>query len=328
MQYYVYQLIDPQTEEIFYIGKGSGQRMYQHVKDAKHPTYCYRSIHRKIQSIFTRGQSVKYNKIICETEQQAFELEQRLIQEVGRKDLKLGTLCNLTDGGEGSSNASPESIERRAAKHRGMKRSEESKLRMSKAQNNLRRGGLVTTQAARLKMSKNRLGKRQTTDTIQKHKDNSPKRKILQLDVDYNEVRHWCSMSEASRNVGVDASSIYKSCKQNGKRIAAGFRWKYATEEYKLPVIIGQYNIQTRELLRTFNTSTEAANAVGGDRTSITHCCLGTTNTSNGFAWEYIPAQTGDRQPHNTILAPRERLYAKQQSRSKDAGSQDVMSQC
>ena len=32
----------------------------------------------------------------------AFELEIKLIAKYGRRDLKTGTLCNLTDGGEGA----------------------------------------------------------------------------------------------------------------------------------------------------------------------------------------------------------------------------------
>lgn len=34
-KYYVYRLIDPRTFLTFYVGKGSGDRVYQHVKDVK-----------------------------------------------------------------------------------------------------------------------------------------------------------------------------------------------------------------------------------------------------------------------------------------------------
>lgn len=33
--YYVYRLIDPRTYQTFYVGKGKGDRVFQHVKDAK-----------------------------------------------------------------------------------------------------------------------------------------------------------------------------------------------------------------------------------------------------------------------------------------------------
>lgn len=34
-KYYVYRLIDPRTFQTFYVGKGCGNRVFQHVKDAK-----------------------------------------------------------------------------------------------------------------------------------------------------------------------------------------------------------------------------------------------------------------------------------------------------
>ena len=35
MNYYVYALIDPTTDTIFYIGKGCGGRVYDHIEEAK-----------------------------------------------------------------------------------------------------------------------------------------------------------------------------------------------------------------------------------------------------------------------------------------------------
>jgi hypothetical protein len=36
--YYVYALIDPRTDEVFYVGKGRGNRVYQHARHAKKVT--------------------------------------------------------------------------------------------------------------------------------------------------------------------------------------------------------------------------------------------------------------------------------------------------
>lgn len=80
--YYVYELIDPRTNEVFYIGKGKGKRMYQHEKSAK--TNC--SVNSKktgvILDIHNAGLEVLY-KVVADglTEAEAFNLEHKLISE-------------------------------------------------------------------------------------------------------------------------------------------------------------------------------------------------------------------------------------------------------
>lgn len=34
LQYYVYALVDPRTDQIFYVGKGVGNRVFQHIAEA------------------------------------------------------------------------------------------------------------------------------------------------------------------------------------------------------------------------------------------------------------------------------------------------------
>lgn len=59
-------------------------------------------------------------RIDCESESAAFELEKLLIAEIGRRDLGLGPLVNLTNGGDGSSGAI-QSLEARAKKSAAMR---------------------------------------------------------------------------------------------------------------------------------------------------------------------------------------------------------------
>ena len=35
LQYYVYALVDPRTDQIFYVGKGAGNRVFQHIAEAE-----------------------------------------------------------------------------------------------------------------------------------------------------------------------------------------------------------------------------------------------------------------------------------------------------
>jgi len=79
LKYYVYLLIDPETDEPFYVGKGQNNRVFNHVKcelETEDETNKYYEIRR----IKNKGQVVKH--LIVRhglTEKSAFEIESTLI---------------------------------------------------------------------------------------------------------------------------------------------------------------------------------------------------------------------------------------------------------
>lgn len=80
-----------------YIGKGHGSRFSHHNKmGAKHYNPHLAAIYKKA------GQPLPYT-ILRDglTEAEAFEIETILIAALGRSDRGLGTLANMTDGGDG-----------------------------------------------------------------------------------------------------------------------------------------------------------------------------------------------------------------------------------
>lgn len=94
--YYVYFLISPTNNKIFYIGKGKGNRLKKHVMLAKKGKISNGNVYlyRKIRSILDKFDDVEY-KIVFETynELEAYEKEQELICEIG-----LHNLCNMSLG--------------------------------------------------------------------------------------------------------------------------------------------------------------------------------------------------------------------------------------
>ena len=86
MKYYVYQLIDPNSNQTFYIGKGSGERAYTHnkFKDGNKNPYKDRFI-KKLhqQGLEPIVDSVRY----FDDEIAAYEYEDQLTESIGLDNL-------------------------------------------------------------------------------------------------------------------------------------------------------------------------------------------------------------------------------------------------
>jgi hypothetical protein len=130
--YYVYLLSYPESKVPFYVGVGKVNRRsnvpreQQHIVDAKKLAEGKKlnkaNLHKlhTINKILATGQMPLIEKLSThETEIAAFEEEVRLIKLYGRKDLGLGPLTNLTDGGEGGVNPSPLTVAKIKAKNTG-----------------------------------------------------------------------------------------------------------------------------------------------------------------------------------------------------------------
>lgn len=106
--FYVYVLSRPDRTP-FYVGKGHHDRIAVHERAARRGHTCHRC--NIIRKIWREGGEVQRSIVLTTTdEQEAFEHERKLIATIGRKNL-----CNLTDGGEGSSNPAPDVRARRRA---------------------------------------------------------------------------------------------------------------------------------------------------------------------------------------------------------------------
>lgn len=101
MKYYVYELIDGNTNLPFYVGKGCEKRMYSHINCVKNGYIPHgnKYLFNKIKSILDSDNVIIHRKIfVSEDEQEVFLMEMKRIKEIG-----IEKLCNLTYGGEGNS---------------------------------------------------------------------------------------------------------------------------------------------------------------------------------------------------------------------------------
>lgn len=132
--YYTYMLIDPRTQQPFYVGKGKGDRCRHHLDSrAKGENKRKDSL---IENI--RNENLEPLIKIIENfsdENLAYELEEKLISHFGRKGIdKNGILMNFCQSNRPPSHKglkrSPETIE----KLKNRKISDETKLKMSESQ--------------------------------------------------------------------------------------------------------------------------------------------------------------------------------------------------
>lgn len=123
--YYVYELIDPRDNKVFYVGKGKHKRMYSHYNRIKNGYGSHNIfLERKIKKIINENLKPKCKKIFeSENEEECFNKETERIKEIGRVNL-----CNLTNGGEGVSGC-----HKIRPNFTGHKHSEESKKRISES---------------------------------------------------------------------------------------------------------------------------------------------------------------------------------------------------
>jgi len=117
------------------------------------------------------------------------------------------------------------------------------------------------------------------------------KKTVYQYD-DSKLITTFNSAASAADSMGVTSGSIRAACNPNikqGTRIK-GFLWSY------LPLPPASKNQKERpiqqlnnngQLIKEFQSGSQAAKELGLDRANIQSCCVGRNKTSGGYMWRY-----------------------------------------
>jgi hypothetical protein len=184
---YVYRHIRLDQNEPFYIGIGSDtEGKYKRSKSKRNRNNHWQNIiactDYKVQIMFDDL-----------TWEEANEKEIELVALYGRRDLGLGTLVNLTDGGDGSVGCKPnkETRQKQSEAKKGKKQSEEHIRKVSEANK----------------------GKKRSEETRKKMSENSGNSKKV-INTETNEI--YNSLREMCKIIGLKYSTI--ASKLNGHK--------------------------------------------------------------------------------------------------------------
>lgn len=224
-KYYVYEHIRNDTGAVFYVGKGSRDRV----------TSKQRNIHWE-RVVEKYGYT---HKIVArfDNEEDAFEEERRRIKYYGIRNL-----CNMTDGGEGRSGnrQTPETRRKISAKMKGVPKSKDTKIKMKLAQNNPVRKNHASILSKGRKMSQEAIEKIRIA-AIRQHadKERSERRRMAYRKVVCKPIE--CVETGMVFDAIADAEKYFhnlgysKECGKNigavlkGRRnMACGKTWRYA----------------------------------------------------------------------------------------------------
>ncbi len=207
--YYVYIHRKASTGEVFYVGKGYGDRAYSKRGRSKRWQHVVNK-HGYIVDVVVKDIQEWY----------AFELEIEMILLYGRKDKGNGTLINMTDGGEGVSGrrCTEETRQKISTSHKGKTISQDTRKKLS----------LINTGQFRSEEHRCNIGKstksRWANDSY-KEKIKESKRHLMKPVIRSDGVV-FESAADASHSMSVLASHITEVC--HGKRKTAyGYVWKF-----------------------------------------------------------------------------------------------------
>ena len=124
-------------------------------------------------------------------------------------------------------------------------------------------------------------------------------RAVVQFDLDGNKIAKYVSMREAARATNSNDAKICLCCQLQRKQ-HNGFQWRYENEcgeklqkikDYATkPKRVAQIDPKTGEIIAIYDSFCQAAKAVNGTKSAITHVIKGDKNTKThkGYGWKLV----------------------------------------
>lgn len=277
--FYVYIHYRLDNMQPFYVGKGKDYRAY----DSRGRNIHWRRIVKAYDFV-----SVIYQNGLSEEE--AFDIEKKLINSIGRHNLGTGPLCNMTEGGDGvagyvMTEEDKEKISLPVIRNDGKIF---PSVKSAAEFMNVSLGEISGTMAKRRSCKgyafKPYSGQEETWELRSSITNDSQRVAVLRSD-----GRVFKDVAEAAKETGVNHSLVARLVRgQRGSTKGFEFK-KFTGEVYSWEPRIGI--IHNRKILRSdgviFNSVTDAANAVNGSSGTLVSHLKGYRKSHKGYTFSY-----------------------------------------
>lgn len=124
-------------------------------------------------------------------------------------------------------------------------------------------------------------------------------REVIQYSLNGEKIKVYCSINEAARQTNSLVEKIVQCC-QYQRKTHNNFQWRYKEEEADKiqsveapktsPKKVAQLDPKTGEVIAIYDSYCQAAKAVSGTQSAITHVIKGDkgTKTHKGYGWRLV----------------------------------------
>jgi NUMOD3 motif len=260
---YVYRHIRLDTNKVFYVGIGNDLK-YQRSKSKYNRNKHWHNVVNKT--------SIRVDILFDEIDyEEAKNKEIEFISLYGRRDFGIGTLVNMTDGGDGSLGmvVTDDVKSRISQKNKGKKVSQETRNKISLARKGFKHTEEVKKKIGEFKKGKKLPPRQPISEETRKKMSDGKKGKSPS----YNYIRtaeHRKRLSEGAL----------------GKKMSDACRLKMS-ENRSIPIV--QY-CKDGELIKEWNSAKLAAFELFGSKnsSSIVRCLKNRQDLAYGYKWKYL----------------------------------------